>query len=65
MPLTSVHISKRSASVAAATMAQVYLATNRKGEKIIIHKFIAKKRHSKTQGHRQNYTRLEITAIQA
>jgi len=36
-----------------------------KGEKIRVFKFIAKKRHSKTQGHRQNYTRLEITGIKA
>ncbi len=36
-----------------------------KGEKIRVFKFIAKKRHSKTQGHRQNYTQLEITAINA
>lgn len=36
-----------------------------KGEKIRVFKFIAKKRHSKAQGHRQNYTRLEITAINA
>ncbi len=34
-----------------------------RGEKVIVHKFIAKKRHSKTHGHRQNYTRLEITGI--
>ncbi len=38
---------------------------NFKGEKIIVHKFIAKKRHSKTNGHRQTYTRLEITGIKA
>lgn len=36
-----------------------------KGDKIRVFKFIAKKRHQKTQGHRQNYTRLEITAIKA
>jgi large subunit ribosomal protein L21 len=34
-----------------------------KGEKVRVFKFIAKKRHSKAQGHRQKYTRLEITAI--
>jgi large subunit ribosomal protein L21 len=38
---------------------------NFKAPKIIVHKFIAKKRHSKTNGHRQNLTRLEITAIKA
>ncbi len=36
-----------------------------KGEKIRVFKFIPKKRHQKTQGHRQHYTRLEITAIKA
>jgi large subunit ribosomal protein L21 len=36
-----------------------------KGPKIRVFKFIAKKRHSKAQGHRQNYTRLEITGIKA
>ncbi len=34
-----------------------------KGPKIRVFKFTPKKRHSKTQGHRQNYTRLEITDI--
>jgi len=34
-----------------------------KGPKIRVFKFIAKKRHSKTQGHRQNLTMLEITSI--
>ncbi len=36
-----------------------------KGEKIRVFKFIAKKRHQKTQGHRQNYTMLEIDTIKA
>jgi large subunit ribosomal protein L21 len=36
-----------------------------KGEKIRVFKFIPKKRHQKTQGHRQTYTRLEITGIKA
>lgn len=36
-----------------------------KGKKIRVFKFIAKKRHQKTQGHRQNYTTLEITKINA
>jgi large subunit ribosomal protein L21 len=34
-----------------------------RGEKIRVFKFTPKKRHSKTQGHRQNYTRLEVTSI--
>jgi large subunit ribosomal protein L21 len=34
-----------------------------KGEKIRVFKFTAKKRYAKTQGHRQTYTRLEITDI--
>lgn len=36
-----------------------------KGEKIRVFKFTPKKRFKKTQGHRQNYTQLEITAINA
>ena len=36
-----------------------------KGEKIRVFKFIAKKRHSKAQGHRQQYTVIEITGISA
>lgn len=36
-----------------------------KGEKIRVFKFTPKKRFKKTQGHRQNYTELEITAINA
>ncbi len=34
-----------------------------KGEKIRVFKFTPKKRFKKTQGHRQNYTELEITGI--
>jgi large subunit ribosomal protein L21 len=36
-----------------------------RGEKIIVFKFTPKKRFKKTQGHRQNYTQLEITGITA
>ena len=38
---------------------------NFKGEKIRVFKFTPKKRYKKTQGHRQTYTRLEITGIKA
>lgn len=41
------------------------LLSHVKGEKIRVFKFIAKKRHSKAQGHRQNYSKIEITAINA
>jgi large subunit ribosomal protein L21 len=34
-----------------------------KGEKIRVFKFRPKKRYAKTQGHRQNYTRLEVLGI--
>ena len=34
-----------------------------KGDKIRVFKFIAKKRHQKTYGHRQPLTTVEITAI--
>jgi len=36
-----------------------------KGEKIKIYKYKAKKDYSRRQGHRQPYTKVEITAIQA
>jgi large subunit ribosomal protein L21 len=36
-----------------------------KGEKILVVKFIPKKRHKNVRGHRQNYTRLQITGINA
>lgn len=36
-----------------------------KGEKIRVFKFTPKKRFKKTQGHRQNYTELEILSITA
>jgi large subunit ribosomal protein L21 len=36
-----------------------------KGDKIRVFKFTPKKRYKKTQGHRQNYTRLEIVGINA
>ncbi|MBE5768352.1 MAG: 50S ribosomal protein L21 [Clostridiales bacterium] len=36
-----------------------------KGEKIKIYKYKAKKDYSKRQGHRQPYTKVEITAINA
>ncbi len=35
------------------------------GDKIRVFKFIAKKRHQKTQGHRQQYSRIEILDIKA
>lgn len=34
-----------------------------RGEKIRVFKFKAKKRYQRTQGHRQGYTRIEITNI--
>ena len=36
---------------------------NKKSEKIVIFKMKAKKRYSRTQGHRQNITTVEITEI--
>lgn len=36
-----------------------------RGEKIRVFKFTPKKRYAKSQGHRQNYTYLEITGIKA
>lgn len=34
-----------------------------KGEKLIIYKYKAKKNYHRTAGHRQNYTKVEITGI--
>lgn len=36
-----------------------------RGEKIIIYKYKSKKNYHRKQGHRQPYTKVEITAIQA
>ena len=36
-----------------------------KGEKIVVYKYKAKKNERKKQGHRQPYTKVEITAINA
>jgi large subunit ribosomal protein L21 len=34
-----------------------------KGEKIIIYKYKSKKNYARKAGHRQNYTKVEITAV--
>jgi len=34
-----------------------------KGEKIVIYKYKSKKNYHRKAGHRQNYTRVEITAV--
>ena len=36
-----------------------------KGKKIVVYKYKAKKKERKKQGHRQPYTKVEITAINA
>ena len=36
-----------------------------KGKKIVVYKYKAKKNERKKQGHRQPYTKVEITAVQA
>jgi large subunit ribosomal protein L21 len=41
------------------------VAREGRGEKIIVFKYKSKKRYRRTQGHRQNYTYLLITDIQA
>ena len=38
---------------------------NGKGQKVIIYKYKSKKDYRKKQGHRQPYTKVEITAINA
>lgn len=50
--------------VAGATV-EAKVVKHFKGEKIRVFKFTPKKRYKKTQGHRQNYTQLEITGIKA
>ena len=47
------------ASVTAKIAGQV------KGQKIVVYKYKAKKNERKKQGHRQPYTKVEITAINA
>ncbi|MEN8173458.1 MAG: 50S ribosomal protein L21 [Chloroflexota bacterium] len=37
--------------------------THFKGKKIIVFKYIPRKRYRRTQGHRQRYTRIKIDAI--
>lgn len=39
------------------------VVSNGRGDKIIVYKMKAKKRYQKTQGHRQDYTEIEITDI--
>ena len=34
-----------------------------KGQKIVVYRYIAKKNHRRTQGHRQPYTKVEIKSI--
>ena len=47
------------ASVEGKVLAQV------KGQKIVVYKYKAKKNERKKQGHRQPYTKVEITAVNA
>jgi len=49
----------KGAKVEGKVLAQV------KGEKIRIYKYKSKKNYHRTQGHRQPYTKVEITAINA
>ena len=39
------------------------VVANGKGKKILVYKYKAKKNYRRTQGHRQPYTKVEITAI--
>ena len=39
------------------------VVANGKGKKIIVYKYKAKKNYRRTQGHRQPYTKVEITSI--
>ena len=39
------------------------VVANGKGKKIVVYKYKAKKNYRRTQGHRQPYTKVEITSI--
>ena len=39
------------------------VVANGKGKKILVYKYKAKKNYRRTQGHRQPYTKVEITSI--
>ena len=39
------------------------VVANGKGKKIIVYKYKAKKNYRRTQGHRQPYTKVEITSV--
>ncbi len=51
-------------TVKGATVAAKALK-NGKGKKIIVYKYKAKKNYRRKQGHRQPYTKVEVTAINA
>lgn len=38
---------------------------NDRGDKVIVFKFKRKKQYKRTQGHRQNFTRVKVSGIQA
>ena len=39
------------------------VVSNGRGKKILVYKYKAKKNERKTRGHRQDYTKVEITAV--
>lgn len=41
------------------------VVSNGRGKKILVYKYKAKKNERKTRGHRQDYTKVEITSIKA
>jgi large subunit ribosomal protein L21 len=49
--------------VAEGTTVSASVRSHGRGDKIRVYKFHRRKNYRLTQGHRQNYTELEITAI--
>ena len=54
---------KTGSDVAEGTTVSASVRSHGRGDKIRVYKFRRRKNYRLTQGHRQNYTELEITAI--
>ena len=51
--------------VVAGAAVEANVVKNGKGKKVIVYKYKPKKGYHKKQGHRQPYTKVEITAVKA
>ena len=54
---------KSGSDVAQGTTVSASIRSHGRGDKVRVYKFHRRKKYRLTQGHRQNYTELEITAI--